>query len=96
MKRASLILVFLFAFAFAAVADAKKFRWDAARKIQTGMTIEEVTGLVGKPNTVVASADKIRYVWVYVSPWTFSSRSLVIDFKDGKVIQAPTIPADFK
>lgn len=71
------------------------FEWNSARQIQTGMTTEEVTKLVGTPNNVSAQGDTVRYVWVYVSSFS-GSRTLAIDFKDNKVIQAPPIPAQFK
>jgi len=70
------------------------FEWDAARKIKDGMTTNEVTTLVGPPNNVRAQGDTIRYVWVYVDAFQ-GSRTLVVDFKDNKVVQAPPIPDSF-
>lgn len=70
------------------------FEWNAARKIKDGMTTNEVTTLVGPPNNVRAQGDTIRYVWVYVDAFQ-GSRTLVVEFKDGKVIKAPPIPDSF-
>lgn len=58
------------------------------------MTIDEVSSLVGTPNNVRAQGDTIRYVWVYVNSFE-GTRTLVVEFKDGKVIQAPPIPDSF-
>lgn len=70
------------------------FEWDAARKIKAGMTINEVTELVGTPNNIRTQGDAVRYVWVYVNSFQ-GSRTLVVEFKDGKVINAPPIPDNF-
>ncbi len=70
------------------------FEWNAARKIKDGMTTNEVTALVGPPNNVRAQGDAIRYVWVYVDAFQ-GSRTLVVEFKDNKVIKAPPIPDSF-
>lgn len=71
------------------------FEWDSARQIRPGMTTSEVTKLVGAPNNVHAQGETVRYVWVYVNGLSGSTRTLVVDFKDDKVIQAPPIPASF-
>lgn len=70
------------------------FEWDAARKIKAGMTVNEVTQLVGTPNNIRAQGETITYVWVYVDSFQ-GSRTLVIEFKDGKVLKAPPIPDSF-
>jgi len=87
------ILTLLVAALIAACAGTP-FEWNAARKIKDGMTINEVTTLVGPPNNVRAQGDTIRYVWVYVDAFQ-GSRTLVVEFKDGKVIKAPPIPDSF-
>ena len=71
------------------------FKWDDARKIRAGMSTQEVTAIVGTPNAVKAQGEILRYVWVYVSSFE-GTRTLVVDFKDGKAIKAPPIPDEFK
>ena len=72
------------------------FKWDNARQLKKGMTIEEVYQIMGTPYQVVATDDIVRYVWVYVDGITFANKSLSIDFKDGKVAKIPPIPEGFK
>lgn len=79
---------------FLSACAGTPFEWNAARKIKAGMTIDEVSSLVGTPNNVRAQGDTIRYVWVYVNSFE-GTRTLVVEFKDGKVIQAPPIPDSF-
>lgn len=88
-----LILAMLAAMLISACAGTP-FEWDAARKIKSGMAINEVTSLVGTPNNVRAQGDTVRYVWVYVDSF-HGSRTLAVEFKDGKVIKAPPIPDSF-
>lgn len=71
------------------------FKWEDARKIKEGMSTQEVSALVGTPNSVHAQGDVLRYVWVYVNSFE-GTRTLVVDFKDGKAIKAPPIPEEFK
>lgn len=82
--------------AFLAACAGTAFKWDDARKIEEGMTTSQVTQIVGTPNTVSARGDTLRYVWVWVNGLSGQTRTLVVDFKDGKVIKAPPIPAEFK
>jgi outer membrane protein assembly factor BamE (lipoprotein component of BamABCDE complex) len=72
------------------------FSWQSARQIQPGMTTAEVSQLVGTPNTVKAQGDVLTYVWVYVNTMFGTTRTLRVDFKDGKAISAPPIPAEFQ
>lgn len=71
------------------------FKWSEARQIQPGMSTAEVTQLVGAPNSVTSQGDKLTYVWVYVSSFS-GTRSLRVDFQDGKAISAPPIPPEFQ
>lgn len=91
MKR----LIALLLTAFLLGCAGTPFQWNDARKIEVGMTTEEVTKLVGTPNNVRAQGDILRYVWVYVSSFE-GTRTLVVDFKDNHVITAPPIPDSFK
>lgn len=71
------------------------FKWSQARQIRPGMSTAEVTQLVGAPNNVKAQGDVLTYVWVYVSSFS-GTRTLRVDFRDGKAISAPPIPPDFQ
>ena len=72
------------------------FKWDDARKISPGMTTAEVTNLMGQPNTVRSVGDVLIYVWVHVNMLNGTTRTLRVDFKDGKVISAPPVPDSFQ
>jgi hypothetical protein len=95
MKR----LIFAFFVAAALISspvDAKKISWDNARKIQVGMTTEQVTKLMGKPTSVSVTSDgRVRYIWVHVGMFTLATQSLYIDFIDGKAAAVPVIPDEF-
>jgi hypothetical protein len=77
--------------------SAPKMTWKNARLIQAGMTTNEVTQLIGKPYSVIAvSETKQRRVWVSLEGFTYATKSLSIDFENGKVIAPPPIPDEFK
>lgn len=93
MKKLAIAVLVIFVLAGCA---GTKFRWKDVRKVQTGMPKEEVVHLIGKPTSVSITPDGVRYIWVYVNGMTGASRSLWIDFKDGKVVKAPPIPDEFQ
>ena len=70
------------------------FSWDNARQIQPGMTVEEVTAIMGPPLMVSASSAGIIYTWSYAAAFS-GSRAMSIVFIDNKVAKSPTIPASF-
>ena len=70
------------------------FKWSDARQIQPGMTPTEVAQLVGPPTTIKANGETLTYVWAYVSSFS-GSRTLRVDFRDGRAIKAPPIPPEF-
>lgn len=72
------------------------FKWSEARQVKEGMTTTEVSGLLGKPYSVAATGGVVRYVWVYVNGFSYGTRSLAIDFLDGRVVKAPPIPEEFQ
>lgn len=72
------------------------FKWDAARQVKNGMTMQEVKRIMGEPYQVSSRDGVIRYVWVEVNAITFASKSLTVDFKDGIVVRAPQVPDEFK
>lgn len=92
MKYFYIVLMLLFLSACAGTP----FKWDDARKIQAGMTTQEVTALIGPPYSITASGDVVRYVWVEVSMIDHSSKTLRIDFRDSKAVKAPPIPSEFQ
>lgn len=79
-----------------ACAVGSPFKWNDARRIQPGMSKEQVVGILGKPMQVSTTNDLTTYVWVQVDQFTMASKSLRIDFKDDKAVSVPTIPAEFK
>lgn len=72
------------------------FKWSEARNIKAGMTTREVTAIMGAPYSATAVDGLLRYVWVDVSMLNYSTKTLVVDFKDGKAVNAPPIPAEFQ
>ncbi|MBI4997835.1 MAG: outer membrane protein assembly factor BamE [Rhodocyclales bacterium] len=79
-----------------AACAGTQFRWDDARKISAGMSTRDVTNLMGTPTAVKAQGDIVRYVWVDVNMMTGTTKTLTVDFKDGKAIKAPPIPDEFR
>ncbi|MFV5212809.1 hypothetical protein ACLIIZ_03660 [Azonexus caeni] len=82
--------------ALLAACAGTPFKWSEARQIRAGMTTAEVTALVGPPTRVDAQGDVVRYVWVFVNGLTYSTRSLRVDFQNGRATQAPPIPDEFQ
>ncbi len=87
-------LIAILALSLAACAGTP-FKWSQARQIQPGTTTAEVTQLVGAPNSVKSQGDVLTYVWVYVSSFS-GTRTLRVDFRDGKATSAPPIPPEFQ
>jgi outer membrane protein assembly factor BamE (lipoprotein component of BamABCDE complex) len=90
------LLVTIVAICLVAACAGTPFNWSQARQIKPGMTVDEVTQLVGSPNNIKATGDTIIYVWVFVNTMSGSTRTLRVDFKDGKAITAPPIPDSFQ
>ena len=72
------------------------FKWDSARQIKPGMTTQEVTALMGAPNNVSSAGGTVRYVWADVNLFTGNTKTLAVDFVDGRVQKLPPIPDEFK
>jgi len=89
------LAVTIIALTLAACAGTS-FKWDSARQIKSGMTTQEVTALMGAPNNVSAVGSTVRYVWVDVNLLNGSTKTLAVDFVDGRVQKAPPIPDEFK
>lgn len=73
-----------------------QFKWDSARQIKPGMNTHEVTALMGNPNNVSSVGGTVRYVWADVNLLSGTTKTLAIDFVDGRVQKAPPIPDEFK
>lgn len=71
------------------------FKWEDARRVQSGMTTTEVTKILGQPYSMRSQEGVLRYVWVEVNPITFATKTLTIDFKEGIAVKAPQIPAEW-
>jgi uncharacterized protein YceK len=74
-----------------------KFDWANARKVQAGMSQDEVVALMGKPYMVAAAGDGMqRWIWSHANGWTGGARTATLTFQDGKVVKALDIPDSFK
>lgn len=71
------------------------FSYDEARKVQIGMTEDQVVQLMGPPYSVVSRADGQMWVWSHANGMTGASRVVSFKMKDGKVVEVPTIPSSF-
>lgn len=72
------------------------FSYDDARKVQVGMTEEQITQIMGPPYSVVSRADGQMWIWSHANGMTGASRVISFRLVDGKVVEVPTIPASFK
>ena len=90
------LLIILSIITLTACATGTPFKWADARKVEKGMTTTQVTSILGAPMQVSTANGLLTYVWVSVDSLTFASKSLRIDFKDGKAIGVPDIPPEFK
>ncbi len=72
------------------------FSYDDARKVQVGMTEDQVTQIMGPPYSVVSRADGQMWVWSHANGMTGASRVISFKMLDGKVVEIPPIPTSFK
>ena len=72
------------------------FSYDDARKVQVGMTEDQVTQIMGPPYSVVSRADGQMWVWSHANGMTGASRVISFKILDGKVVEIPPIPTSFK
>ncbi|AMB79819.1 hypothetical protein AV641_12410 [Pseudomonas fragi] len=72
------------------------FSYDDARKVQVGMTEDQVTQIMGPPYSVVSRADGQMWVWSHANGMTGASRVISFRMLDGKVVEVPPIPTSFK
>lgn len=89
-------LISIFALAATLVGCAgTPIKWDNARQIKTGMSEAEVTTLMGKPYMVSSREVGQRWIWTFATGFG-GAETMTVDFKDGKVVSVPPIPASFK
>ena len=79
-----------------AACAGSPFQWADVRRISPGMTPQEVTNIIGTPTSVAARGDVLRYVWVHVNSLTAASRTLALEFKDGKLVAVPPLPDGYQ
>lgn len=72
------------------------FSYDDARKVQIGMTEEQVTQIMGPPYSVASRADGQMWIWSHANGITGASRVISFKMLDGKVVEIPPIPTSFK
>lgn len=75
------------------------FKWEQARQIKDGMSVQELSAIMGQPYQVRVDADGQQLLqWVHVDLYGVSggTRTLNVPIKDGKVIKAPVIPESFR
>ncbi|RMM55062.1 hypothetical protein ALP96_00269 [Pseudomonas savastanoi pv. glycinea] len=82
--------------ALLAACAGTDFSYDAARKVQLGMSEDQVVQLMGPPYSVVSRVDGQMWVWSHANGMTGASRVVSFKMKDGKVVEVPTIPSSFK
>jgi outer membrane protein assembly factor BamE (lipoprotein component of BamABCDE complex) len=95
MKKTASILAGLVLLAGCATAG-REVDWDKARQVKIGMTESEVTALMGSPYMVSSRDGGQRWIWTYVNGFTGASSTMTVDWKDGKVVSVPAIPASYK
>ena len=82
------------------VTVGSSFEWSQARQIKKGMNQAQVEAIMGKPMTVVSESGVERWGWSYGTSDMMAIHStggsFSIDFKDGRVVTVPTIPASFQ
>lgn len=72
------------------------FSFDDARRVQVGMTEDEVREIMGRPYMVRTKGDKDVWVWSHANGLTGGSQVISFIFKDGKVESVPRIPESFR
>jgi hypothetical protein len=72
-----------------------QFKWNDVRKINAGMTSEEVIQIMGQPNGIYSQEGKLIYSW-YSASLINGNRVVRIEIKDNKVTEAPAVPNSFK
>lgn len=76
-------------FAGCATNYGSDFSLDAAAKVKSGMTKDEVIALLGEPNSKTSRVGDEVWVWAHYNPWSKESRTAAVIFADGVVQPSP-------
>ncbi|MEY8688345.1 MAG: outer membrane protein assembly factor BamE [Leptothrix sp. (in: b-proteobacteria)] len=71
------------------------FQWDDARKLEVGMTQQQVQALMGTPYLVRSTAAGVQWTWSHANLMT-GSNAVSVMFVDGKLASVPQIPDGFR
>jgi outer membrane protein assembly factor BamE (lipoprotein component of BamABCDE complex) len=89
------IAILFSAAALLAACAGTSFNWDSARKVQPGMTQQQLTEIMGAPYMVTSRGK--NQVWIYSYASTFGgAKSASFILTEGKVVETPAIPDSFK
>ena len=69
----------------ACISRGRNFDLDDARRIELGMTEDQVTEIMGEPTNTSIDLTGELWMWIYVDP-TMNSKSFAVKVKDGTVI----------
>jgi hypothetical protein len=69
---------------------------DNTRKVEVGMTEQQVTELMGRPYSVTSKGEEQIWVWSHANALSGRSQAVSFIFRGRKVISVPTIPESFK
>ncbi len=94
MKKHFILSILLAASLLSACAGTQ-FKWNNVRKINAGMTSDEVIQIMGQPNGIYSQEGKLIYSW-YSANLFNGNRGIKIEFRDNKVTEAPAVPNSFK
>lgn len=96
MKRILILTLFMLMLVACATAGTK-FDFSQARQLKIGMDEQQVTQIMGAPNSVVSRSTGQVWIWSYANANGFSvkSRSVSVVMRDGKVVEVPNIPQSF-
>jgi hypothetical protein len=95
MMKKHFILSILLSATLLSACTGTQFKWSDARKINVGMSSEEVIQIMGQPNGIHSQEGKLIYSW-YSASLLNGNRGMRIEFKDNKVTEAPAVPNSFK
>lgn len=73
-----------------------KFSFSDARRIEPGMTQQQVQSIMGRPYSVTSRGGKEIWVWSYANGMTGAHQSIAFIFKNGVVESTPSIPDSFR
>ena len=91
-----ILWVALLSAAFCAACAGSNFQWDKARQIQSGMTEDQVSELMGPPTDVRTQTYGVAWTWAYLNPREGSARAVSVVFRDGRVVYGAGVPESLK